>query len=284
MGWEWRLSAAFDGRRFRFKIDSLTSTSTKPVVTYRPISTQALRTEWADNLSRNRTFVAGQFDLIERQLCEFVIVHPSTGGSLSVTAEAVWIQPGVGVGLSLVDYDGSARARIEAFIGQEQGVFETAATDPAIVVQLPVPLIIEDSRDDEAIARNLYDRVRELKSHERELMARQGTLQERVALERCFQGAVWEALLGNPQLTPPEVARIAKNPGLPAALVTTIANNAAWVGKSDVQRALLTNPRLTGASLDRVLRAIPKAELGAIASHAGYRAPIRQAAKKLLGI
>jgi hypothetical protein len=95
---------------------------------------------------------------------------------------------------------------------------------------------------------------------------------------------VWEALLGNPQLTPPEVARIAKNPGLPAPLVATIANNGAWVSKSEVQRALLTNPRLAGPALDRVLRAIPKNELGAIASHAGYRAPIRQAAKKLLGV
>jgi hypothetical protein len=253
------------------------------VVTYRPVSTQALRAEWVENLSRNRTFVAGAFDLVERQLCEFVIVHPSTGAALSLTAEAVWIQAGVGVGLALVDTDGSARARIEAFIGQEQGAFETAATDPAIPIHSTSPLIIEDSRDEESIARNLYDRVRELKSHERDVMARQGSLAERVALERCFQGAVWEALLGNPQVTAPEIARIAKNPGLPAALVTTIANNAAWVGKSEVQRALLTNPRLTGGALDRVLRAIPKAELGAIASHAGYRAPIRQAAKKLLG-
>lgn len=51
---------------------------------------------------------------------------------------------------------------------------------------------------------------------------------ERVALERAFGGAVWEALLQNPQLTATEVAHIAKNGTLPKPLVGAIVANAGW--------------------------------------------------------
>jgi hypothetical protein len=214
----------------------------------------------------------GATELAERQACELEIVHPVTGRSFCISAEAVWIQPGVGVGLELVGLDSDKRRELEAFIGEAQP--EPAASEGA-----------EPTADENGDpAKGLYERIRELKSHERDIVARQGSLPERVALERCFQGAIWEGLLQNPQLTPPEVARIAKNPGLPAALAASIAGNAAWLSKPEIQRALLGNPRVSGPVLERVLKAIPRGELNLVATQASYRAPVRQAAKKLLGL
>jgi hypothetical protein len=43
--------------------------------------------------------------------------------------------------------------------------------------------------------RNLHDRMRSLSPIERTELARLGSLPERVALERCFGGSVWEGLL-----------------------------------------------------------------------------------------
>jgi hypothetical protein len=245
---------------------------------------QVLRTEYADNLSRDRTFVAGPTELGEREACDLLIVHPLSGETFRIGAEAVWIQPGVGVGLALSL--GDRRTALEAFIGDALEPPPQQPPEASLPPQSPdlEPTSAPDSSDEASSSKNLYDRIRELRTHERDVMARQGSLPERVALERCFQGAVWEALLGNPQLTTGEVARIAKNPGLPVSLVTVITANAAWVSKSEIQRALLANPRLAGPALERVLKSVPRSELGPISTQAGYRPQVRQAAKKLLGL
>src|SRR5690606_16303807 len=112
--------------------------------------------------------------------------------------------------------------------------------------------------------------------------ARQCGHAERVALERCFGGAVWEALLQNPQLTGPEVANIAKKGSLPRPVLATIAANAGWVAVPEVQRALLSNPRLDGGAITRVLRTLSRAELARIPRQTRYPARIRNEARKLL--
>jgi hypothetical protein len=112
-------------------------------------------------------------------------------------------------------------------------------------------------------------------------MARSGTLPERVALERHFGGAVWEGLLQNPGITLPEVVRIAKNGGLPKPLVNVIVSNAAWLSKPEVRRALLSNPRVDGMHLDRVLRATPRSECAQVARSTAYRPAVRTRARQL---
>ena len=129
----------------------------------------------------------------------------------------------------------------------------------------------------------MHERVRGLSIREREQMARQGALTERVALERCYGNAVWDGLLQNPQLTPSEVARISKNGTLNRPLVQAIVGNAAWLAVPEVQRALLGNPRVGGPQLDRVLRAMSRGDLERLLSLNVYRAEVRQAAAKLLG-
>jgi hypothetical protein len=195
-------------------------------------------------------------------VCELCIVHPTTAAELRLEAEAVWVkadEPGAGVGLEL---------RMTPDTAQRLGEFPDAASETP----------------DERVSRNVYERVRSLSSRERETMARQGSLMERVALERTYGSSVWEGLLSNPQLTPPEVMRIAKNGTLPQPLAGAIVANAGWLAQPEVQRALLGNPRVIGVHLDRVLRAMSRTDLLRLVQTGGNRPAVRTAAKKILGI
>jgi hypothetical protein len=112
--------------------------------------------------------------------------------------------------------------------------------------------------------------------------ARDGELTERTALERVYGKAVWEPLLQNQRISPPEVARIARKGAIPKPLIDVITANAAWLASAEIRRALLTNPRLTGAALERVLGACGRKELDLVASQVLYPMAARQAARRKL--
>lgn len=130
--------------------------------------------------------------------------------------------------------------------------------------------------------KNVQERVRKLSIREREAMARGGTLTERVALERAYGAVVWDGLLANAALTGPEVARIAKNGNATLPHLALIVNNAAWLVKGEVRRALLTNPRLTPPQIERVLRALPPAELKQLPKQTVYPPKVRAVAMRML--
>ncbi len=142
----------------------------------------------------------------------------------------------------------------------------------------------EDRRDaGERRPLNLQQRLRGLPAGERIGIARRGRLEERVALERIYGKAVWEQLIDNPSITIPEVARIARKGTLPLPLVEKIVSNRAWLKAPRVRRALLSNPRLRGGLIDRVLRAMPAHELKLVHRQTAYPAAVRQAARRLVG-
>lgn len=230
-----------------------------------------LERDFASNLRKGRAFVAGAAGGAEREIVKLVVVHPVTNATWSAEAECVYAkldEPGRGVGVQLRELADAARAALDAFVSGA-GVPEEAEED-------------EDPAG-RAVPRNVHERVRQLSLREREQTARSGSMPERVALERAFGSSVWEGLLQNPQLTPPEVARIAKNGVLPRPLVQVIVSHAAWVAVPEVQRALLGNPRVSGPAMERVLRAMARTDLLRVASQSIYRQEVRSAAKRLLG-
>ena len=219
----------------------------------------ALQQDFEENLRHGRAFVASEVPLEEREPCELVVVHPETGKSQTLPAEVVWLQPGEtggGVGLVLRDFGPEELARLEAFVAE--GKKQATA--------------------------NVHERVRGLSAAEQMRCAREGEIAERAALERVYGKAVWEALLDNPRITAPEVARIARKGNIPKPLLERIVANAAWLASGELRRALLSNTRLPGAALDKVLRALPKPELALAARQASYPLPVRQAAKKLRSV
>jgi hypothetical protein len=241
-------------------------------------SLEELQALFENELRFRRVFVAGKFLVGERERCSLLVVHP-LGGRFSVEAEAVYInrdETGAGVGLDLVGLDANRLAQLEAFVRQTPEPDKDEAVEPVPEQSPP-----QEDAAPNGMARNAYERIRGLPLREREKVARRGQLADRIALERSFGSTVWEGLLQNPMLTIPEVAQIAKKGALPQALVATIVANAGWLASGEVRRALLGNPRVSGAQLDRVLRATPKAELKQIAQVSPYRSQVRAAAKKI---
>lgn len=132
------------------------------------------------------------------------------------------------------------------------------------------------------VARNVHERMRQLPLAQQIKKAHSGELQERVILERMYGKSVWEALLRNPRLTAPEVARIARMGQLPRPLMEIIVGNGAWVQIPEVRRALLANPRLGVDQILRLLRLLPKHELKLAAIQTAYPHAVRDQARRLI--
>lgn len=233
-----------------------------PRITMRFEDVDALEEELASNLSSGRAFVPGAADVSERQRCELALVHPGGGAELCLEAEAVWVKPdgpGAGVGLQLANFDDTAERRLRAFVAAGRKKLEKSQPE------------------------NVYTRVKGYSTAEQLRAARESDYGERVALERVYGKAVWDVLLRNPRITAPEVTRMARNPKLPRHLVEAITGNAGWLASSELRRSLLQNPQVTGAPLDKVLRAMPKLELTRIARQPSYPAAVRQAVKRIQG-
>jgi hypothetical protein len=129
---------------------------------------------------------------------------------------------------------------------------------------------------------NRQERLRHLSPAEQLKVARRGELPDRLAVERLYGKQVWEALLQNPRITVPEVAKIARKGTVPKPLIEQILDNAAWVKADAVRRALLSNPKVSSDALLKLLRATPKHELKLIEKGTSYGAAVREAARKLL--
>jgi hypothetical protein len=146
----------------------------------------------------------------------------------------------------------------------------------------------DDSVDDKDKAKggraplNAHERLRGLSPVEQLKVAREGEVNERIVLERLYGKFVWEALLSNPRLTPPEVARIARMGQLPRPQLEHILANNAWLQQPQVRRALLANPRVSREGIEKVLRATPKAELRLVPKQTAYPPAVRDIASRLL--
>ncbi|HKP64076.1 MAG TPA: hypothetical protein VJV78_45385 [Polyangiales bacterium] len=129
---------------------------------------------------------------------------------------------------------------------------------------------------------NRQERLRSLNATEQLKVARRGELQDRVVVERLYGKQVWEALLSNPRITLPEVARIARKGTVPRPLIESIVENNAWIRADNVRRALLSNPKLTGEGIQKLLRITPRHELKMIEKGTSYPMSVRDGARKLL--
>jgi hypothetical protein len=195
-----------------------------------------------------------------------------------LAAEVVVVKdadPGRGVGLQLAPMDTAAREALRSFVD--------AAVDAPPIATPAETAPAAANADDEKLARNLQERVRSLSAVEQQRMAATGTLSERTALERMYGPTVWETLLRNARLTVPEVARIGRKGTLPRPLVEAIAANASWLAATEVQRALLSNPRSSPAVVERVLRGMTRSDLQLVPQQTAYPATVREAAKRMLG-
>jgi Tfp pilus assembly protein PilZ len=224
-----------------------------------------LEKDYAENLRHGGTFARKRDGFAQGDACELVLIHPRNGARIGLPAQVVLAVPEgaqKGLGIALSDFDGEMRKKLEGFIN-----------DPS-----------QPSRTSIADTRPVAERLRGLSVTEQHKIAGGGNVNERVVLERIYGKAVWEPLLRNPRITPPEVARIARMGSIPLPQLDMIVSNGAWVRAPQVRRALLSNPRLSGEAIKRVLRAIPRHELKLVPRQTAYSAAVRDAARRLLSL
>jgi hypothetical protein len=225
-------------------------------------------TQHARDLQAGGVFVPGH-DLPLNEECDLVL--RAGDRELRVAARVVWSQNG-GIGLQLHDFDAELKAKIAELTS-------TGATEPTEPT--------DDAPGDEApeetkTSSSLHERLRGLTLVQQQKIAAHGEHAERVMLERIYGKSVWDALLRNPRLTGPEVARIARMGALPRPQLEVILNNGAWLQIPEVRRALLSNPRLGTDQVMRILRMLPKHEMKLAAQQTAYPLAVRTAAKTIL--
>ncbi len=249
--------------------------------------------------------------------CELLV---RTGrGELVVAARVVFVAPGTGAGLELVGFGPELRGQLSALLepaAPSAPVVAAVDDEPPLELleleDLPPPATADgaggeigadadanadagagadanaDAGADDAeetagrpAFKSIHERLRGLTIAEQLKHAHSADPSERMALERLYGKAVWEALLRNPRLTAPEVARIGRMGTLPRPLIEVILGNAGWLQIPEVRRALLSNPRLGPDQIQRILRLMPKHELKVASTSTAYPHAVRDAAKRM---
>lgn len=229
--------------------------------------------ELARDLVASGVFVPGCAVPLNEE-CELVM--RAATDEVRVPALVVFVNA-AGAGLQLL-CDAEQKQKIAA-LASPPVAEEPAAEEPAAEEQ---PAEESEPEDSSPAAKNIHERLRGLTLVQQIKLARDGDASERVVLERMYGKNVWEALLRNPRLTGPEVARIARMGALPRPMIELIVNNGAWLQIPEVRRALLTNPRLGVDHVQRILRLMPKHELKLAPMQSAYSFAVRDAARRML--
>ncbi len=219
--------------------------------------------EFENNLRHGGTFARGVTGLEKSTEREISIIHPVHGAKLCLAAKVVLVVEGgegEGVGIAIANFDAKVREEIAEFLKSE-------AAEP---------------EEDKKTTKNVHERLRGLPASEQYKIARGRNLNERIVLERIYGKAVWEPLLRNPNVTIPEVSRIARMGALPRPLLDLIVSNSTWLTAPHVRRALLANPRLGGEMVNKILRMMPRSELKLVPKQTTYSTAVRMAARKIV--
>ena len=262
----------------------------------------------ARDLSAGGVFVPGCTLKINSD-CTLLVRCPTE--EIELHARVVYVDPNTGAGLELVGFSPAMRDHVTKLMtawSAPAPAHEPEPEAPAVEAAQPIddepldlgfdpeaPLPEAEGASDENLTeeekadpvkrskvKSLHERLRGLTLAQAIKHASSPDPQERILLERYYGKNVWEPLLRNPRLSPPEVARIARMGTLPRTMVEIIVSNGAWLQIPEIRRALLNNPRLGTDQILRVLRLMPKPELKLASTMAVYPYAVRDAAKRLL--
>ncbi|MBL9018972.1 MAG: hypothetical protein JNL83_32595 [Myxococcales bacterium] len=277
----------------------------------------AANPRFVDDVNAGGVFVPGCALAVQSE-CDLVVRAPT--GEMTLPARVVYVDPASGAGLELIGCGPTMKERL-AELAKSAAAPRQPPAVPELEADLGADGLLtlaadgdddsdgdgdgdddsdgdgdgdDDSDSDSdgdgngdgdgqpARAGNLQERLRGLSLAEQVRKAQSSDPATRMALERMYGKAVWEALLRNPRLTAPEVARLARMGTLPRVQLETIVTNSAWLQIPEVRRALLSNPRLGTDQILRVLRLMPKHELKVASTATAYPFAVRDQAKKLL--
>lgn len=244
----------------------------------------------ARNISAGGVFVPGCTLPINSD-CTLLVRGPME--ELELVARVVYVDAKKGAGLELANFTPAMREHVTRIMTAWATPTDTPAADadagepePEPGGDIPDEPELTDEEKADPVKRkhvqSLHERLRGLSLAQQIKAASSPDPQERILLERFYNKNVWEPLLRNPRLTPPEVARLARLGSLPKPLLEIIVSNGAWLQMPEVRRALLQNPRLSADQVMRILRLLPKPELKLATTQTAYPFTVRDCARRLM--
>ena len=225
-----------------------------------------LEREWP-NLERGSVVAPPVTGLERGAFCDLELVFPS-GQRMTLPARAV------------LTSEASTVFAFDTFDREALGRHLTAAAPPTAPAAPTAPVDGEEAPEESTPA-NVQERLRGLSVIEQQRVARDGSITERIVLERLYGKIVWEALLRNTRVSVPEVSRLAKMGTMPRPLLELIVGNPAWLQVPQIRRALLSNPRLSQEMVHKVLQLLPRDELQLVPQITAYPPAVRMAAKQM---
>jgi hypothetical protein len=123
--------------------------------------------------------------------------------------------------------------------------------------------------------------IREMNVTEKMRLAMKASRLERQILAQDNSPQVLTALLANPRIETEEIVQIVKSPHASGGVLQQIASNQRWGAVSEIQRALVLNPKTPTPLVLRLLDSLSTPDLGALAKSGKVRENIRKAALRL---
>lgn len=122
-------------------------------------------------------------------------------------------------------------------------------------------------------------RIRQMNVRERMHLASKADRIERAALIRDSSAQVLMGLVANPRISADDIVQIIRNPQVSPGVLDRITRETRWLANSEIQKALVRNPKTPGPVALRLVDSLPTEELRKLAKiQSGLREPLRKAA------
>jgi hypothetical protein len=122
-------------------------------------------------------------------------------------------------------------------------------------------------------------RIRQLNVRERMHLASKADRTERAVLLRDASPQVLLALVTNPQITADDIVQIIRNPQVSPGVLDRITRENRWLANTEIQKALVRNPKTPSPIALRLVDSLPTEELRKLAKiQSGLREDLRKAA------
>lgn len=122
-------------------------------------------------------------------------------------------------------------------------------------------------------------RIRRMNVRERMHLASKADRIERAVLLRDSSAQVLMGLITNPRIGADDIVQIIRNPQVSAGVLDRITRETRWLANSEIQKALVRNPKTPAPVAMRLVDALPTEELRWLAKmQSGVRENVRKAA------
>ncbi len=139
----------------------------------------------------------------------------------------------------------------------------------------------DDEAEGEAFGRAPIYRIKQMDSGEKMRLAMKAERNERKILCRDSSAQVLLSLLANPRIEGSDVLQIVKSTHASSGVLQRVAQDRRWASNSEIQTAIVRNPKTPTPIAIRLLEVVPTRELREMAKMGSIRENVRRAAFRL---